>query len=223
MHRCQQVFVSKAPHCTSACTDVACGRTESAPRPARQQTQNGLARLWNYLSGFPPLLQHGFCQVRGNHLLPGDNGWPGRRGLEIGRANKIERKWQALSQNLQYLPACLQQVCHLNKHPSWYLLASVCVRACISTCCVYIHTCVSTVYMSACLYISYLTLIILKSGLFLSLADMLSMWWRWLRTFFPPLSLLPGALKPWQTDCFSLEEIFPVSCFVFFLFCLLFG
>lgn len=127
MHRCQQVFVSKAPHCTSACTDVACGRTESAPRPARQQTQNGLARLWNYLSGFPPLLQHGFCQVRGNHLLPGDNGWPGRRGLEIGRANKIERKWQALSQNLQYLPACLQQVCHLNKHPSWYLLASVCV------------------------------------------------------------------------------------------------
>ncbi|KAA8583363.1 hypothetical protein FQN60_015909 [Etheostoma spectabile] len=27
---------------------------------------------------------HGFCRVRGNHLLPGDNGRPGRRGLEIG-------------------------------------------------------------------------------------------------------------------------------------------
>lgn len=133
-----------------------CMRTYGKRSPASSTTNTEwLGTTLELFIWLPPLLQHGFCQVRGNHLLPGDNGWPGRRGLEIGRANKIERKWQALSQNLQYLPACLQQVCHLNKHPSWYLLASVCVRACISTCCVYIHTCVSAV--SACVYVYFLS------------------------------------------------------------------
>lgn len=154
------------------------------PKPVWQKTQNGLAQLKNYLSGFAPLPQHGFCRVRRNHLLPGDNGWPGRRGLEIGRANKIERKWQPLSQNLQYLPAYLQQVCRFNKHPFWYLLASmwVCAHVLSLSACVCVRECgyVSSVYVVC---ISYLTLIISKSGLFLSLADTLSMWWHWLRTF----------------------------------------
>lgn len=54
--------------------------------------QNGFARVENDLSGPPLLCRHGFCWVRRNHLLPGDNGWVGRRGLEIGSANKIGRE-----------------------------------------------------------------------------------------------------------------------------------
>ena len=184
------------------------------PQSAWQQTQNGLARLKkkkkkkNYLSGSPPPLRHGFCRVRGNHLLPGDNGRPGRRGLEMERANKIERKWQALSQNSRYLPAYLQQVCRLNKHPVWYLLACGCARVHVLSPAVCVCVCVS---LFVC--VSYLTLIIFKSGLFLSLADMLSMWWRWLRNLFFFLSWCSKTVTDGLP--FSRRDF---SCFLFWFF-----
>lgn len=196
------------------------------PLPARQQTQNGLARLKNYLSGSPPLLQHGFCRVRGNHLLPGDNGRPGRRGLEIGRANKTERKWQALSQNRQHLPAYLQQVCRLNinipSDSSWLLC--VCAHVCFHPLCVFAHT---LVFSSVCMHVSAcarpcVCVCFLSNLDHFQVRIVSELSWYAVSVMaltknlsFLFFSFFPGALKLWQMDCLSAEEIFPVVCLCF--------
>lgn len=102
--KCHIPHFQYAVHMRGCCT-----RYKNKPSPASLTTNaewlGTTQKLFIWLPSSSPAWF--FCRVRGNHLLPGDNGWPGRRGLEMGRANKIERKWQALSQNLQYLPACL--------------------------------------------------------------------------------------------------------------------
>lgn len=133
-------------------------------------------------------------------IMVGQGGW----GLQIGKGNKIERKWQLLSQNLQYLAPCLQQACHLNKNlflispgDSGLVLACVCVCTCTPVCPVDV--------LAYALH--YLTLIIFKSGLFLSQADMLSVWCRLLKPLFFPFSPLHDALDHLQMDRFSMEWI----------------
>lgn len=92
--------------------------------------QNGFARVRNDLSGPPLLCRHGFCWVRRNHLLPGDNGRAGRRGLEIGSANKIGREngWLWPRTCSTFLSTCNKNAVLINT-----LSGFVCVCECVHT------------------------------------------------------------------------------------------
>lgn len=168
------------------------------PQSAWRPTQNGLAQLKKLFIWLPSFSSTCFVKSEKTICCPVIMVGQGRWGLQIGKGHRIEGKWQLLSQNLHYLPACLQQACHLNKtlfpDISWLLWA--CVSVCVLALLCFLCGCVGICVLLSNLDHFQVRIVPEPSWYAVSVMPLT-------KTLFFPFSLLHDALDQLQMDCFS--------------------